>query len=430
MTFTAAQTKVLRNLDQYAERKFHVTPEYQAICFEHVLGIYLEFGAYRIFEKAIDEYNGVGVGAYHDFSQQMFMLGISHDDFRLPEVLAIVAKEIKTNPAGPLKALLQRGKAKFYDFKPPYLLCEDGAIRFNLGDYLDVYAASFERFMPEAAADPEQHESLVMLLNAIKDVSPEHFAGISTGLHYVVYKEGFAYDNILRQTVLGPNVDTNEVLERLKCMVTHPAEAESGDFSLGQASRFLTIVDAQITRHGVAAKQFIGKCPWLVQAVSNSGMNLKVHATRHSALLLYLVEELETRGFEFEREVIARTVYYYQGLAFKQMERRAEDALTREEHIYLQDFCNEVALGDHLDSAEGRLKCLTVGFTSAKNGSPWLSQFMGKLIDRIDPQVVQQAVLNDLQCMGLYNHTGKSRDIQRIRSAAARDRIFGSDLGL
>jgi len=429
MTFTIAQTKVLKNLEQYAERKFHVTPEYQAACFEHVLGIYIEFGAYRVFDAAIDTYNGTHVGAFHDFSQQMFMFGICCDDFRLPELLAIVAKELRGNPTGPLSVLLHKGKGKFYDAAPPHLMGEDGVVRFNLDDYLDVYRASVERYMPTAAADPEQHEALVILLNAIKGADRRHFEGIAAGLHYVIYKHGFAYDNIFRQAVLGADVDTQELLGRLNYILTKPAEAESGDFSLAQANGFLSIVDAQISRHGVAAKQFNGNCSWLIQASANSAMNRTVHSKRHSALLLYLTEELETRGFDFEWEVIVMSMDYVHSLSFKQMEMSTEH-MSREDHLYLQKMCTLAGTNRELDTPEGRLTCLAAAYSCAKNGSPWLSQFLGRLIDRIDPRVAEQADLGDLECMGLYRHTGNKRYLQQLKSEGVRDRVFGADLGI
>ncbi|MBD8681662.1 hypothetical protein [Pseudomonas sp. CFBP 13719] len=434
MTFTPAQTKVLENLYKHAERKVYGTPEYLAVCFEHALSIYLEFGSFRGFHNSIDAYNGTPIGAFHDFSAQMFMLGISHDDFRMPELLAVMANELKANPTGPLNTMLQRAKGKFQDCEPPRLLDDEKKLRFNLDNYLAVYAACLERSLPKAVEDPSQHESLACLLRAIKTQSEHHFQGLVEGLRYSIYKHDLAYDNAVRQAALGPNVDTEEVMGRLRYIVTQPAGAENGDLSLRQAETFIEIIDNQIRLHGLVQEQFIGQCDFLFTSSANSGISLRYYWRRLSTLMIYLVEELGTRGFSFEKELIARCMGHVHSLSVMASKMTKFDgphrSMSEDDHKELQALCVGAMSYVALDTPSGRLRCLVGALVCADNTSPWLGSLLGKLIDRVDPQVIQDAHLTDLEAMGLYRHTRLVRDLQRIQSGEVRDRIFGADLGI
>lgn len=434
MTVTVAQTRLLKNLDLHAEERVHNTPAYAARCFEHVLGIYLEFGAYRVFYEAIDAHNGSYVAAYHEFSEQMFMLGITHDDFRLPELMAIVAQEVRTNPTGPLNRLLQKPKAKNYGIVPPRLLDDDRKLRYNLDDYLAVHQASLERSMPEAIKDQAQHESLAFIMHAIHDDGNHHFERLAEQLKPHIYREGLAYSNVVRLAVLGEAVDSSEILARLRWMAIEPATDETGDFSLSRATSLLEIVDNQIRLHGLAPDLFTGGCDFLITSSALSGNARDTHTTRLSAMILYLLDELGHRGFDFEKEVIARSMEYLNSLSVSaQKMGKFNEALSVTndvDHEEIQATCTLAVSYENLATPAGRLKCLAAGLTLAEHASPWLGQFMSKLIDRFDLQVIEQASLTDLEALGLYRHTGQARDLQKIQSGAVRDRAFGADLGL
>lgn len=434
MTFTAAQKSVLKNLDLHAEQRDHSTQAYAAKCFEHVLGIYLEFGAYRIFRDAIDTYNGSLVVAYHDFSEQMFMRGISHDDFRLPELMTIVAQEIRANPTGPLNLLMQKPKAKFYGIVLPRLLDDDRKLRFSLNDYLTVHQASLERSMPEAIKDQAQHESLAFIMHAIHDEDDHHFERLAEQLKPHIYREALGYSNVVRLAVLGEAVDSAEILGRLRCMAIEPAPAETGDLFFSQTSTFLDLVDNQIRLHGLAPDLFTGGCDFLITSSALSGNARDIHTTQLSAMILYLLDELGQRGFDFEKEVIARSMDYLKSLSVTAQKmgkfNGALSATNDVDHEEIQAACALAVSYESLGTPVGRLKCLVAGLTLAEHASPWLGQFLSKLIDRFDLQVIEQAPLTDLEALGLYRHTGQVRDLQRIRSGAVRDRAFGADLGL
>lgn len=434
MTVTVAQTRLLKNLDLHAEERVHNTPAYAARCFEHVLGIYLEFGAYRVFCEAIDAHNGSYVAAYHEFSEQMFMLGITHDDFRLPELMAIVAQEVRTNPTGPLNRLLQKPKAKNYGIVPPRLLDYDRKLRYNLDDYLTVHQASLERSMPEAIKDQAQHESLAFLMRAIHDEDDQQFERLAEQLKRHIYRAGLAYSNVARLAVLGEGVTLPEVLGRLRCMTIEPAAAETGDFSVAQADSFLDLVDNQIRLHGLTPDQFTGGCGFLITPTKLSGVDHDIHTTRLSAMTLYLLDELGHRGFDFEKEVIARSLDYLKFLSVTAQKmgnfNGALSAAIDVDHEDIQATCSQAASYESLVTPTGRLKCLAAVRIFAERASPWLGQFISKLIDRFDLQVIEQAPLTDLEALGLYRHTGQARDLQRIQSGAVRDRAFGADLGL
>lgn len=441
MTFTAAQKSVLKNLDLHAEQRDHSTQAYAAKCFEHVLGIYLEFGAYRIFRDAIDTYNGSLVVAYHDFSEQMFMRGISHDDFRLPELMTIVAQEIRANPTGPLNLLMQKPKAKFYGIVLPRLLDDDRKLRFSLNDYLTVHQASLERSMPEAIKDQAQHESLAFIMHAIHDEDDHHFERLAEQLKPHIYREALGYSNVVRLAVLGEAVDSAEILGRLRCMAIEPAPAETGDLSFSQTSTFLDLVDNQIRLHGLAPDLFTGSCDFLLKPFVVSGNDTAPHTTRLSDMILFLLDELGQRGIDFEKEVIARCMEYlkwcmkyHQSLtvAAQKMGKFNETLSTTNDvdHEEIQATCALAVSYENLGTPVGRLKCLVAGLTLAEHASPWLGQFLSKLIDRFDLHIIEQATLTDLEALGLYRHTGQVRDLQRIRSGAVRDRAFGADLGL
>ena len=443
MSFTNRQKALLDNLYQHAEMTYYGAPAYSKHCFEHLLGIYLQFGSYQAFTQAIDQYNGDSVKRFQDFASEMLKIGLADDDFRLKELLPYLAAEVRQSPTGALAETLSSQAKCPIPFIAPPLLDAKGVARFDVELYLDVYQEPLRRQITNAmlhviVAIPE-----ACILNAIKKATPERFDVFAYPLKQAYFTSlALPYEDDFRQALLGTNVGVEELMFRLKYILKQPAEAAGGDFS-GQASSFSRLLDERISQDGLEPSIFSGVGEWLLMDLGKLGSDSRNMVETIAAIS----REIERKGICFEQEVImgcARRIGGTAKLSLFEPDRLTpwKSGITQinqahRNDLYQEDyaeetasFCASILASNDLQIETTRVKALCGMLPYAMRADEGAAQLIRALLGHVDHDALDTSEFCDLEIMGLYQHTGETKALAKIRSTSIIDRIFGHDLGL
>lgn len=444
MRFTSKQNALLSNLYKHAERRTHDSA-YKMYCFEHLLGIYLEFGSYNNFDVSIEPFLGYSVRRFKDFAIEMVSLGLNNDDHRLPEIIPYICRELRSQPHGALSTVFSSETSSLKSWTSPEIKTKDGAYRFSPDDYWLVYGKSLDAKILNAAADPVELKSWSESLSDYQDFLGERLQPTIIKLWAMI----LPYEHEFRVKMMASEIAHTEVAVAFRSLIEQSSWSaglwlypdEEFEPKLEHFTKLLDVCQAQGGLSGSVLDGFLSNLlnedARTTQVKSLSEAVRKVSLEIRISRLITTCKVLGVRGIPYAYRLGELCL---NKLRMDEVKSSASFDWRKQNPGSKKSFAAEWAAADQAINDVSALEAEenpSVMFASLCGALPFfhkafpaLAGLVRHLVTETPPEIKQAAALVEYQAYGYYLATGDKRYLPNIRSRHLREEMLGYDLGL
>lgn len=444
MQFTSKQDAILSNLYKHAERKTHDSA-YRKYCFDHLLGIYLEFGSYRNFDLSIEPFLEYSVRRFKDFSIEMVSLGLSNDDHRLPEIIPYIGRELRSQPNGSLSTVLSNETSSQKSWKIPEIKTKDGSYRFSPDDYWLVYGKALDAKILNAAADPLELKRWSESLSDYQDFLGDRLYPTIVKLWAMI----LPYDHEFRVKMMASEISHEEVAVSFRSLIEQTNWGSgfwqnSDDEFETKLEIFTNLIDVCQAQGGFSGSMLDGFLSDLLDedAGIKNGESLslavrKVSIEIRTSRLIATCKVLRDRSIPYAYRLGELCLYKLRMDEIKSatsFDWRKQNAGSNKslaaEWAAADKAIHDVSALEADENPNVMFASLCGALPFFHKALPALSALVRHLLTETPPEIKQAAALVEYQAYGYYLATGDKRYLPNISSRHLREEMLGYDLGL